>query len=310
MNQRSLMNSKGVQLALLTALISGIAVFANSFAVKAFKDPFVFTTLKNVLVALALTGLFSAGLLRHQLKALTRRQWLQLGLIGLVGGSTPFLLFFKGISQMPTPVMAAFIHKTLFIWVALLALPLLKEKLNKIQWLALAVLLLGTYSLGSPKAWHWGTGEWLVLSATWLWAAETILAKRILRNLPVQVVAWGRMALGSVFLLAFLAVTGRISGLFELSARQWSWSLVSLVFLTGYVLTWFHALKRAPAAVVASVLVLAAPITALLTSLLVTHRISNQDMIGVSVIAIAISLLISQRPKQFNMSVNPVKTDE
>ncbi len=203
MKDQSNLKSPGIQLALLTALISGVAVFANSFAVKAFKDPFVFTTLKNVLVALALTGLFSAGLLRHQLTALTRRQWLQLGLIGLVGGSAPFLLFFKGISQMPTPVMAAFIHKTLFIWVALLALPLLKEKLNKLQWLALAVLLLGTYSLGGPKVWQWGTGEWLVLAATWLWAAETILAKKMLGTLPVQVVAWGRMALGSVFLLAF-----------------------------------------------------------------------------------------------------------
>ena len=36
----------GVRLALVTALISGVAVFFNRFAVKAVGDPLVFTTVK------------------------------------------------------------------------------------------------------------------------------------------------------------------------------------------------------------------------------------------------------------------------
>ncbi len=44
---------KGLMLALLTALLSGMSVFANGIAVKGF-DPFVFTTMKNVVVSVAI----------------------------------------------------------------------------------------------------------------------------------------------------------------------------------------------------------------------------------------------------------------
>jgi len=49
--------AKGSCLALITALISGVAIYVNFFGVKQVPDPFVFTTAKNLLVALALAGL-------------------------------------------------------------------------------------------------------------------------------------------------------------------------------------------------------------------------------------------------------------
>ena len=46
--------NQAIILALIAAVVSGAANFVNKFAVKSFSDPFVFTTLKNLLVALAL----------------------------------------------------------------------------------------------------------------------------------------------------------------------------------------------------------------------------------------------------------------
>jgi drug/metabolite transporter (DMT)-like permease len=50
-------SARGVALALVTAIISGFAIFINSYAVKEFNSPTVFTTLKNALVGAALLAL-------------------------------------------------------------------------------------------------------------------------------------------------------------------------------------------------------------------------------------------------------------
>ena len=140
---------KALLLVFGTAIISGCSVFFNSFATKVITNPSVLTTAKNILVALVLSLFILTPFVFKKLKLLQRNDWLKLVLIGLIGGSIPFLMFFKGLS-LTSAVNAGFIHKTLFIWVTLLAIPFLKEKLSKVQWFALAVLLLGNYFLVKP----------------------------------------------------------------------------------------------------------------------------------------------------------------
>ena len=47
--------------------------------------------------------------------------------VGVIGGSVPFVLFFEGLARAEA-TQASFIQKTLVIWVALLAVPLLRER--------------------------------------------------------------------------------------------------------------------------------------------------------------------------------------
>ena len=49
--------------------------------------------------------------------------------VAVVGGSVPFVLFFEGLARAEA-TQAAFIQKTLVVWVALLAVPLLHERLG------------------------------------------------------------------------------------------------------------------------------------------------------------------------------------
>lgn len=116
---------RGIYLALTTALISGFAVFFNKFAGKLWGDSFVFTTVKNIPVGLAFLGIILAPKFFSELKALNKKQWAYLLLIALIGGAIPFLLFFKWLT-IASAANAAFIHKTLFIWVGLLAVIFLK----------------------------------------------------------------------------------------------------------------------------------------------------------------------------------------
>ena len=62
--------------------------------------------------------------------ALGRAQWLGLLGVGVIGGSVPFVLFFEGLARAEA-TQAAFIQKTLVVWVALLAVPLLRERFRR-----------------------------------------------------------------------------------------------------------------------------------------------------------------------------------
>jgi len=88
------MNNKGYLLVLGTAIISGVSIFVNQFGVRVINSD-IFTGLKNIVVAVILLCLifwFKEWKLLAKLKI---KEWLTLVLIGLVGGSIPFLLFFR-----------------------------------------------------------------------------------------------------------------------------------------------------------------------------------------------------------------------
>jgi drug/metabolite transporter (DMT)-like permease len=275
---------KGIYLVIITAIISGFANFFNKFGMQALgKDAFQYTTLKNVIVALVLSLLVLTPYLLPKLKKLTKKQWGQLVLIGLVGGSIPFLLFFKGLS-LTSSVSASFIHKTLFIWVAILAWPILKEKMTKLQFLALGLLLFGNVIFESFRGLSWSYAETLILLATLLWAIETVMVKKVLANVDSTVLAWGRMFFGAIFLFGFLLVTGNMTNLSTLNSGQLSWLFLASGLLTGYVMTWYSALKKLPATVVTCFLVIASPITTFLNAAFVSHKLSNQNIFGAAVI--------------------------
>jgi drug/metabolite transporter (DMT)-like permease len=263
MNNKKL--RQGILLAVATALISGVSVFLNSYAVKALPDPGLFTTLKNGAAALALAAI-AIPLLRRSRRPslpLARRDLGWLTLIGIIGGSIPFLLFFTGLSLASAP-SAAFIHKTLFIWVAFMAVPFLGERLGWAQIAALGVLLGSQLLIVPPTGVSWGIGETMIAAATLLWAVEVVLAKRLLARVDPLVVGVGRLGIGLIVLFGYLVITGKFALIGSLDSGQWTWVVLTGVLLAGYVGTWFSALRLAPATVVTSVLVIAAPITALL----------------------------------------------
>jgi drug/metabolite transporter (DMT)-like permease len=254
-------------LALATACISGVAVFLNSYGVKAFGDATTYTTAKNVVATLVLVAIIAAMSASRREAGLTRPsqpgQWAGLALVGVFGGAIAFVLFFEGLA-LASSVDAAFLQKTLLVWVALLAVPLLGERLGALQVAAIALLVLGQIGLAGGVTTILGRGQLMVLGATLLWAAEVIIAKRLLADLSSWTVGLTRMGIGSVVLVAWTLIRGHGGALTALTGHQWMWVLVTGVILAGYVSTWFAALSRAPAVDVTAVLVIGAVITAVL----------------------------------------------
>lgn len=265
---------KGFKLALVTAGFSGVAVWLNSLTVKAVGDALVFTTVKNLGVAVIL----GIVLLRQKIDwQAVRANWKQLLIVGIIGGSLPFYLFFQGL-MLVNPATGALIHKSLIFWVAVWALPFLKEKISVKQWLALGLIFGSNLIIGGLPAQagfpglNWGRGEIMILGATLLWSGENIIAKLTLKRVAVDVVVGARMILGSLILLAATVGSGKLELIFKLNGWQWLMTLASIVLLTGYVMTWYRALKLAPVTLVATVLTLATLITNALSSIFITHN--------------------------------------
>ena len=259
----------GLLLALGTACISGVAIFLNSYGVTTFGDASTYTTAKNVVAALVLILLTGAMSVHRPGTVLTRpsrpRHWAGLAIVGVFGGAVAFLLFFEGLARASS-TDAAFLHKTLLVWVALLALPLLGERLSGMHVAAIALLVVGQIGLAGGMTTVFGQGQLMVLGATLLWAAEVVVAKRLLADLSSWTVGLTRMGVGSVVLVAWTLLRGEGGALTALTSTQWMWVLLTGLILAGYVSTWFAALSRAPAVDVTAVLVVGAVITALLAA--------------------------------------------
>lgn len=283
---------RGLLLALSTAVISGFSIFINQFGVLVI-NPYIFTGLKNIAVAVLICGLLLAMKDWKLLKNLSKKYWGLLLAIGLIGGSVPFLLFFKGLS-LTTAAQGSFIHKTMFIYVMILAGLFLKEKISKKLLFGSLLLLLGNVFLLKFIPHSLGKGDLLILLATLFWAVENVISKHALKELPSRIVIWGRMFFGSIFILIFLAITGQISLISGLNAHQVSWVIITSVILFGYVITWYSGLKYIPVSVATSILLLGSPITTLL-SFVQTGVIGPKEMLGMGLSLFGVVIILGIR---------------
>ena len=299
----------GVRIAAVTAAISGVSVFVNSYGVRDFHSPALYTTAKNLVAAVALAVL--AGVLRAigstspsdaaarpRSAAATTTLWRMVGLayVGVVGGGVAFVLFFDGLARSEA-APAAFMHDTLVIFVGLLAWPFLRERLSWLNIAAIGVLVGGEVEISRGVGdLVIGSGTSLVILATVLWAIETVIARRLLAEVQGTTLGLVRMGVGVVVLIGYLAVTGALGELRTLSAGQLGWALLTGLLLAGYVATWFAALARARAVDVTSVLVASAIVTAGL-QFISGERLVASTLVGIALIAAGV-VVVALRAQQ------------
>lgn len=297
--------TKGIYFALLTACISGVSIFLNKFAVGAVTPPLYFTAIKNSAVAVLIISVVLASGKWKEIKKISKRETKYLLLIGLIGGSLPFYLYFTGLSLIPA-VNSAIIHKTLIVWVSLVAVPLLKEKIGKLQALGVFLIFAGNIFIGGFEGFEFSKGELLVLIATILWAAETILAKKVLSNVSAEITALFRMGLGSAILMVMMLifVPNALQKTISLAPQQLFWISLTILTLTGYVLGWYKALKNAPAITVTSILALSTLITNSLSAIFITHSWNITLALQTVMIISGILLIVySNKNKSINASL-------
>lgn len=270
---------KGIILALCAAFISGISIFYNKLVVVKGIDSTIFNIAKNSGTALIISMILLGKSQKTSFSSLTKKTWTYLFLIGIIGGTIPFVLFFEGLKTVPA-INASIIQKSLFIWVALLAIPLLKEKLTSLQIIGYLLVVASNFFIGGFKGFSLTSSEGMILIATLFWSVENIIAKRAVEHISSTVIVWGRMFLGTIFLLLFAIISGKI-GLFSQITPQLILPIAgSILLLTGYTLSWYKSLSLAPVTLVTAILILSTPITNVLSAVFITHVVDPSQVVS------------------------------
>ena len=188
--------------------------------------------------------------------------------VGLVNSALPFLLYAVAALVLTTALMSVF-NATASIWGALIAWLWLKERLNALRWLGLAIGVAGVVFLSWGKAdlrpgqhgLSAAAGVAACLAATGLYGLGANLSRRWLQGVPPLAVAAGSQAAAALALAlpALLLWPAANPG-----ATAWAAALALSLLCTGlaYIL-YFRLLARTGAARAMSVTFLI-PVFALL----------------------------------------------
>lgn len=158
---------------------------------------------------------------RHVLRALPARQWLILLIIGCGASAGAALLFTKAL-EGGNPTTASLLQNMQPLFVVLLALVLLKERLARLYWPCLVASLAGAYLLSFGTlhpVWVLSAGELqaagFAVGAAVLWASGTVLARMLLTDLSYVTLTAARIFLALPVLLVIALPNGAIGESFS-----------------------------------------------------------------------------------------------
>lgn len=280
----------GTILALLTAVVSGFAIPINKMFVVDL-DPLVFTAVRALIIGLVFLTL-SGFHVKMKGVGFRKVPWKYLLAIGIIGGGLAFWFYFTGLS-LTTAGRAAFLHKTLPVWVTLFAVLFLKERVSRRQFYAFITMLAGVVILYMAKigpAALWADpdlGDFLVIAATILWALENVIARKaMLKGETNYIVSFARMFFGALLLFGVLLLAGRIDALLAVGPQQLLNLTISTAILFAYVFCWYWSIKLINVSKASSILLLSPVVSLMLGVSLLGEPAPLLQLLGSALILI------------------------
>jgi drug/metabolite transporter (DMT)-like permease len=209
----------------------------------------------------------------------TRAELPGLAVLGATGYAGYQLLLNAGERTVPAGTAALLLSITPVV-AAVLAGPLLGERLGRRGWAGLAVALAGAAVVALSRRQGGGVGgALLVAAAAVVYATWIVLQKRALRTMsPIQVTAWGTW-FGALIALPF--GHGLPHALGDLSSSElWELAGLGLVVSTVPFLLWSWVLQRMDASLAAPALLTIGPTGVLLGWLLLGEQPAPLALLG------------------------------
>jgi len=296
----------GTLLAIVTALLSGIAIPANKvFVVN--MDPLVFTAIRAVIIGTAFLAISywmwkkAPGTKKSKFIS---ADWKYFAIIAAVGGAIAFYLYFTGL-KLTTSGRAAFLHKTLPLYTAVLAFAFLREKLTKKYLAAMALMVIGTCGIyfatinptdffANPQL-----GDMLVITAAFLWAVENVAARKVMKDGSNNwIVSFVRMFFGGLILFGAVIILGKAGVLTTLTAAQWTNIGISTALLFCYVLFYYWALRLINVSKAAVMLLLAPVVSLILGIVFLGEPAPAMQLAGSAVILVGAFLVVGVKSEE------------
>jgi len=216
--------------------------------------PLTFAGLRYTLASLTLLPLLARSGRMGAVRALSRRDWAYLLVLGLLLYSVAQGAQFMGLDRLPaitTSLLLSFGSPM----VALLGIALLSERPTLLQWIGLALYLGGVlvYFYPATLPAREVLGLLIVLAGVLSYSLATVLGRSINRRatIPPLIVTVISMGIGSLALLAAGAIT---QGIPPLSLQSWAIIAWLAVVNTAFTFTLWNHTQRTLSAVESSVI--------------------------------------------------------
>lgn len=240
-------------------------------------------------------------------KKMTRKEWLAIGIVSLVSGALGTILYTAalGMVQYASYSVVVLLQQQLQpIWAIAAASIFLKEKVTKRFLFWASVALIAAYFIsfrdlsvnlqtGSDTA----MAALLAISAGFMWGTSTAVSKYVLQRASFLTTTALRFFIAPLFALIIIIGLNQTSFLYSVTSLQWQ-TLLLITFSTGLVALgfYYYGLKKTQAKI-ATICELVWPASAILIDYFVFKKtLSSTQVFGVVLLLIAIyQITIKQR---------------
>jgi drug/metabolite transporter (DMT)-like permease len=213
-----------------------------------------------------------------------------------------FIAQYTGIQMASASVASILVCLLSPILISVVSTYMFKENLSRTQLLGIAIASIGTLTVVVGGTFNlqgnltFFLGSLILLTTPLLWAAYTLIGKKIIQKYdPFLIVAYVNI-LGGLFLMPFSLAENSVKFIFALTSQEWLaiLYLASTCSLLGYFI-WFYVIKRSSAAATSSFLFAEPLVTVLFAAIFVREEVTAFAMGGGFLIFIGVLLITSRR---------------
>ncbi|MGD0450483.1 MAG: DMT family transporter [Candidatus Bathyarchaeia archaeon] len=289
------MAAKAIGLVNIALMMILILVWGSSFVVVKWVLQYNITPIAVATFRFLVAGAFFVFALaliksrKHQYRVFV--EWKDLPLLivlGLIGITFFFIAQYLGIQLAGASVAAILVCLLSPIIISFYSLRIFKEKLTRRNVLGLGIASVGTVAVigggtlnmqGSSMS--FAVGSLILLTTPFMWAAYTLLGKKMMEKYdPFLVVAYVNI-LGALCLVPFSLAENSFSKILTLNFNEWAAVLYLAITcsLLGYFI-WFKVLSQTKAAIASSFLFAEPLITVIFAAAFIQEQITFFTIIG------------------------------
>ena len=260
-------------------IYAGLAILFWSTVPTAFKiclgelDILTMLTIASFTSALILFVVVSAGKKTHLIRFTTRRELVNSAILGFINPFLYYLILLKAYQLLPAQV-AQPLNMIWPIILVFLSVPVLKQKIETKNFVALFISFIGVYIISSQgrlfKPGHSDlTGVLLATGSSVFWAVYFILNVKDKRDEGIKLLL--NFTFGSIYLIAMMIITGKWQTIIGLKGAVAA-VYIGLFEMGITFLFWLKALRMASTTAKVSNLVYIAPFLSLVFVHFILHE--------------------------------------
>jgi drug/metabolite transporter (DMT)-like permease len=251
------------------------------------------TAFLSVIVALQLKPIRAAGTIFRTPTRMSRRDWAELVVLGIVGHFLYQYFFIGGLARTTVANSSLLLAATPVV-IGLLSAALGQERVGLRHWAGAGLSLVGIYIVvghGVTLSGTGVTGDLMMVAAVICWAVYTLGARRLVaRHSPVAVTGLS-MAIGTLIYVPVMWPQVRSVEWTQLSAHTWIAVVYSAIFALGVAYVIWYAAVRQIGSAKTSVYSNVIPIVAMVTAVLfLGETLSVAEIVGAAAVLVGVAM--------------------